>query len=176
MRCWLMARLSMHLSPGQIAQRTVRAVLLIGAMLCAVAPQGKSASAHAYLDRSIPGANAIVSTAPERVQIWFTEQLERTYTGAELYDATGQRVAGTRFQFDDQNRYAASLVLPAGLPNGTYSVIWRTLSAADGHRAQGYFAFTIGTTADVRTFIPPAISESGGPPEWLRAVSRWLAL
>lgn len=171
-----MARLSVQRSPGQIGQKVVRAALLIGAMLCAVALQGQSASAHAYLDRSLPDANAIVSTAPERVQLWFTEPLERTSTGADLYDATGQRVAGTRFQVDDQNRYAASLILPSGLPNGTYSVVWRTLSAADGHRAQGYFAFTVGTIADVRTFIPPAIPESSGAPEWLRAASRWLAL
>ncbi len=154
----------------------VRVVVLVVTALGAAFVTSSTASAHAALDRSSPGANAIVSTAPERVQLWFTEPLERTYTGAELYDSTGQPVPGATFHFDDQNRYAASLSLPPALQNGTYSVVWRTLSAADGHRAQGYFAFTIGTAADVRTFIPPVAAASSGPPEWLRAVSRWLAL
>ena len=39
--------------------------------------------------------------------------------------------------------------MPSGLANGTYSILWRTLSTVDGHTAQGYLPFTIGTEADV---------------------------
>ena len=47
--------------------------------------------------------------------------------------------------------------IPAGLGNGTYSLLWRTLSTVDGHTAQGYLPFTIGTEADVRIVAPPAV-------------------
>lgn len=161
---------------GRIPIFRLAAVILLLVLGSIVLAPAERAAAHAYLERSTPAANAIVSSPPERVQLLFTEPLERTYTGAELYNYRGEVVSGTSFEFDDQNRYAASLVLPADLPNGTYSVVWRTLSSADGHPAQGYFSFTIGTAADVRTFIPPAVSETEGPPEWLRAVSRWLPM
>ena len=64
---------------------------------------------------------------------------------------------------------------PDDLPRGTYSVVWRTLSAADGHRFSGYFAFTIGSSSDVQTVIPPSFSDSGGPPFWVEVLSRWFA-
>jgi copper transport protein len=67
--------------------------------------------------------------------------------------------------------------MPSGLVNGTYSLLWRTLSTADGHTAQGYLPFTIGTEADVRIVaVPEAAAPAGGLPEWMLPVSRWLAL
>jgi len=67
--------------------------------------------------------------------------------------------------------------IPPGLSNGTYSLLWRTLSTADGHTAQGYLPFTIGTQADVRTAAPPSVADnSSALPEWLLAAARWLAL
>jgi copper transport protein len=66
--------------------------------------------------------------------------------------------------------------LPNGLGNGTYSVVWSTLSADDGHPAQGYFAFTIGTEADVQSVSTPTVSTSHGAPQWMRSSSRWAAL
>ena len=70
-----------------------------------------------------------------------------------------------------------SVQIPSGLGNGTYSLLWRTLSAADGHTAQGYLPFTIGTQADVRIVAPPwCATASSALPEWALAAARWLAL
>src|SRR5690606_34138130 len=45
----------------------------------------------------------------------------------------------------------------------------------DGHTAQGYIPFTIGTGADVQNIVPPAATvEETGPPEWTKMVSRWI--
>jgi copper transport protein len=65
--------------------------------------------------------------------------------------------------------------VPPGLANGTYSVLWRTLSSDDGHTAQGYIAFTVGTQSDVRPVVPPATTVSSGPPLWLKSLARWTA-
>nr|MBA2529459.1 c-type cytochrome [Euzebyales bacterium] len=106
----------------------------------------------------------------------FTEPLERSYSTASLADQTGAAVAGATLE-PGPDEYAMTLLVPAGLPNGTYSVLWRTLSTADGHTAEGYLAFTVGTTADIAAVvIPSAVSGAGGPPQWLKTVSRWAAL
>ena len=70
-----------------------------------------------------------------------------------------------------------TVAIPPGLANGTYSLLWRTLSTVDGHTAQGYLPFTIGTDADVRIVAPPAVETTAGAlPEWALSVARWLAL
>jgi len=146
-------------------------LFLVGSLLL----MPRSAAAHAALEESDPTANAIMATAPARVTLTYTEPLERSYSRAELYDQAGNLVDGaaSRAGADD---FQMVVDLPAGLPNGTYSVLWRSLSTADGHTAQGYFAFTVGTAADVQTVVPPALTATEGPPDWLRTVSRWLAL
>ncbi|MEA2527203.1 MAG: copper transport protein, partial [Thermomicrobiales bacterium] len=153
-----------------------RALVAALALFLALALHVQPASAHAFLESSDPPANSVMALWPQQVTMRFTEPLEHSYTRAELYDQTGTKVPGTSFQFDDSDRNVLMLSIPSNLPNGTYTVVYRTLSAADGHDAHGYFAFTIGTQADVVNVIPPATTDSSGPPEWLRTVSRWIPL
>ncbi|HEY7031352.1 MAG TPA: copper resistance protein CopC [Thermomicrobiales bacterium] len=152
------------------------ALILPLALLLALFLGVRSISAHAFLESSDPAANAILATWPPIVTMRFTEPLEHNYTRADLFDQSGKQVAGTSFQFVDSDRNSMTLRLPNGLPNGTYTVVYRTLSAADGHEAQGYFAFTVGTQSDVVNVIPPATIGGSGPPQWLRSVSRWIPL
>lgn len=133
------------------------------------------ASAHAAFDQSDPAPNAVVETAPPEVTIRFTEPLEETYTQAKLFDQTGADVAGTSFRISDTDQHALVLALPASLSNGTYTVAWQNLSAADGHRLQGYFAFTVGTAADVGAAAGITLDD-GVVPFWLGGVARWTAL
>ncbi|MCC6312663.1 MAG: CopD family protein [Thermomicrobiales bacterium] len=147
-------------------------VLLAAAGLAAPSP----AAAHAFVESSTPTANAVLPSEPSEVRLRFTEPLERSYSKAELFDQNGQALPGAVSRFtDDPNEMILSM--PAGLPNGTYSVLWRTLSTADAHTAQGYIPFTIGTQKDVRPVAAPAVTAvSTGAPAWAQAASRWLAL
>ncbi len=147
--------------------------LVLLAVLCAGNP--RHATAHAFLKSSDPVASAVLPTAPAGMTLRFTEPLERSYSRAQLYDQNGALVQAAISRAGDDD-FTMVLDLPAGLPNGTYSVLWRTLSTADGHTAQGYVPFTIGTAADVRTIVVPTGTVSSGPPSWLRAISRWVAL
>lgn len=132
------------------------------------------AAAHAALEESDPAANAILPTAPTTATMKFTERLEPSYTRAELYNQAGELVPGASARIGD-TEYLLVVDLPAGLPNGTYSILWRNLSLDDGHTAQGYIPFTIGTGADVQNIVPPAATvEETGPPEWTKMVSRWI--
>jgi copper transport protein len=163
------------------SRRRVRPLLLVWivvvvALLGTLALTAAPASAHAFLKESDPAANAILPTSPPQVTLRFTERLERSYSQAELYDQTGTVVAGTASHAGDT---ASTMILdlPPGLPNGTFSVLWRTLSEDDGHTAQGYIAFTIGSEQDVQAVIVPAGATTGvaGPSRWATA-GRWLSL
>ena len=64
--------------------------LLLIAILLAVATG--SASAHANLVRSDPAAGASLTKAPTKVQLWFSEELEPSFSSAVIYDGTRNRV------------------------------------------------------------------------------------
>lgn len=145
-------------------------------LLLAIGSRPAPVAAHAFLVASEPAANAVLPDTPTRVAMTFSEPLERVAsTKAALYDQFGQKVESATLQFDLQNRNMMILVLPDRLPRGTYSVLWQTLSAADGHRAQGYIPFTIGTVDDIRSVVPPEFGTSAGPPEWLQTAARWVS-
>lgn len=156
----------------------VRARLAPAIAICfclfAILSSGRDASAHAFLDHSDPAANAILSTAPTTMNLFFTERLETEATAAWLVDHTGATIPGTSFQISAPKQL--TVILPGGLSNGTYSVVWKNLSADDGHPATGYVPFTIGTAADVQAVTAPATDgASTGAPQWLRTTSRWAA-
>ena len=148
-------------------------------LLCLVAQlslPARPVAAHAFLESSDPVANAVLPTAPQSVTLTFTEPLETSYSRAELFDETGAQVPGATSTIGPEPR-SMTVQIPPGLGNGTYSLLWRTLSTVDGHTAQGYLPFTIGTEADVRIVAPPAVeTTSGALPEWALSVARWLAL
>src|ERR687894_2202336 len=138
----------------------VRSTVMV--LLCIVAHLALPASpvaAHAFLESSDPAANAVLQNAPQSVTLTFTEPLERSYSRAELFDATGAQIPGATSSIGPEPR-SMIVLIPPGLSNGTYSLVWRTLSTVDGHTAQGYLPFTIGTEADVRIAAPPSVAES----------------
>ncbi|CAA9548263.1 MAG: hypothetical protein AVDCRST_MAG49-1544 [uncultured Thermomicrobiales bacterium] len=152
-----------------LAVASLLVTLVVGALL---APR---TAAHAALRASDPPANAVLPAAPRTIALRFTEPLERAASGIHLLDRTGERVAGTSVQFPG-DPYLMEIALPGGLPNGTYTVAWHNLSAADGHTQEGYFTFTVGDAADVTTGVAPVAATTGGPPAWLLSGTRWLAL
>lgn len=154
---------------------TVIGLLLAVLLLMIPWMSAPPAAAHAGFADSDPEPNAVVAAPPAAVTIRFTEPLERSYSTAELYDQQGEVVSGTSVEAG-ANEYELRLLLPKDLPNGTYSVLWRTLSTADGHTAQNYFAFTIGSEDDVAAVDgPDADAEPLDTPLWLRTVARWTA-
>jgi copper transport protein len=152
------------------------AILMVLCIMAHLAPPASPVAAHAFLESSDPVANAVLPTAPQSITLTFTEPLETSYSRAELFDETGALVSGTTTTIGPEPR-SITVEMPPGLGNGTYSLLWRTLSTVDGHTAQGYLPFTIGTDADVRIVVPPAVETSSGTlPEWALSVARWLAL
>ncbi len=155
--------------PGWLLVAALLAILVAGSM-----PTGTLA--HAALDTSTPVAGEVLAAAPDSVSLTFTEPLEQSYSRLQIFDSQGVEVPGTTLSFGDDG-YSMSLALPGGMANGTYSVLWRTLSEADGHTAQNYITFTVGTNADIAPVVIPGTSSgTDDVPQWAKTASRWAAL
>ena len=113
----------------------MRTVLAFVAILLAAAGP---ASAHAFLERSNPGAGAVVTTPPGTLTLDFSEPLEPAFSGVVLSDTKGRAVAGTATTVAGSHM---SVIVPALAP-GAYKVRWHALSI-DTHRTQGTFSFTV---------------------------------
>lgn len=115
----------------------MRSVLTILVLLAAT----EIASAHAALDHAVPRVGSTVTQAPKEVVLWFTEQLEPTFSSIEVRNEQGAAVtAGRAAVGGDRTQLRVPL---KKLSAGTYRVIWRVLSV-DTHRTEGNFTFRVG--------------------------------
>ena len=121
--------------------------LLAAPLLAALALAG-TAQAHPKLLASTPSANASV-VKPGKIELKFSEALIGPMTGAELV-MTGMpgmanhapmKITGFTAAIG-QDRKTLTLMLRRALAAGTYRVTWHAV-AADTHRVQGTFTFTV---------------------------------
>lgn len=135
------------------APRAVRRALMGAALALLTAA---SVSAHASLVRSNPANRANLVSAPERVQLWFSERLEPAFSRLGVVDAEGQSVDRGDVQVgpDDPTRLSVGI---APLGPGRYTVRFRVLSV-DGHVVEGQISFTVrrpsGTAGSRRSARP----------------------
>jgi copper transport protein len=104
------------------------------------------ASAHANLVRSDPPADSVLPSGqvPAQVQIWFSEQPDPTYSSIRVVDARGMTVSVGNATVAPTNNQSLIIALKPKLPDGNYTVIWKTASAVDGHIVQSAFSFVVG--------------------------------
>jgi copper resistance protein C len=96
---------------------------------------------HASLVRSSPARRATLTTAPDRVQLWFNEAIEPKFSSVSVWDSAGQQVdlVDARVEPDDPKRLTVGL---KPLTRGAYRVRFRVLSV-DGHVVESEFPFTL---------------------------------
>jgi copper resistance protein C len=111
---------------------TAVALLLAGSQL---------AHAHAYPTHQDPSAGATVSASQKTVAIDFDDGLEPAFSSITVTDAQGHAATSGKAEVDASNRKHMSVAL-APLTPGIYAVAWVAV-AADGHRTQGHYAFTV---------------------------------
>jgi len=124
-----------------------------------------AALAHADYLRSRPGAGANVAEAPERVDIWFTQELFRRAgeNWIEVVGPDGVPVQEGEAEIDDDDRAHMWVDLQAPFSPGDYRVTWRTLSAADGDTEEGEFTFRFDPQVAV-TSTPMGEEFASSPP------------
>src|SRR5579875_1265983 len=99
--------------------------------------------AHAVLLRSDPAQDAVLNTAPSQVRMWFSEDLNPTFSTAAVVNGRNQRVDLHNAHVSPDNPQEMDISLQANLPPAVYVVIWRTQSADDGHILVGSFIFSV---------------------------------
>jgi copper transport protein len=155
--------------------RRIGMVLLVAGL--AVGVGAPPASAHALLKRSVPADGSSVSRAPRALLLFFTEPPDPSLSIVSVLDATGKPVHGIgppQPVPGDPNGLRVS-VAPGTLPDGVYTVAWRTVSKTDGHVTAKAFSFGVGVPSS--SVGPPR----GGPsapttpsPTALAVAARWL--
>lgn len=114
--------------------------LMRGALALAFIGSAQLALAHALPRVQNPGPGATVS-APHEVAIDFGEALEPTFSKLIVTDAKGTQVNTAKSSVDSNDKKHMSVALP-DLSPGVYKVQWAAV-AADGHRTQGHYNFTV---------------------------------
>ncbi|MFL6270755.1 MAG: copper resistance CopC/CopD family protein [Actinomycetes bacterium] len=135
---------------------------------------GPAAAAHGSLQSSEPAGGSSLERAPAAVTLRFSERPDPNLSTVRVLDSGGRVVAGGPAR-PVAGRPLELQVPTAGLPAGGYTVSWRIVSAVDGHRTDGVFAFGVGAAAAPRLPASQAAAEvRGGPgPALLAVAGRW---
>jgi methionine-rich copper-binding protein CopC len=114
------------------------------------------AQAHAEYDHSDPATGATVAAAPATVTVVFTEELVSQGSSLEVRDSTNTRVdTGNSQVVNATPKNTMTIGLKPGLPPGSYTVAWTTLSADDGDKDSGTFSFSVGVPAPAPAATTP---------------------
>jgi copper transport protein len=133
------------------------AAALALALLGALAP---AAGAHALLQRSVPERGAQLATAPDQVEMDFSEGVEIAFGAIKVYDATGRQVqTGEPFHPRGDASAVAVRVKPGGAQGG-YTATYRVISA-DAHPVSGGFTFQVGQGGAATASVAQLLSGDG---------------
>lgn len=132
-------------------------LVLFCVVLAGAAPP---ALGHAVLLDTAPGADARLDAAPERIELLFNEPVEPVRL--RILDAEGTEVGGQTRALGER----VAVALPEELPDGSYIVSWRVISA-DSHPVGGSFRFAVGAESDGAP-APPEL-DAGSEAGWRAA-------
>ena len=97
--------------------------------------------AHAYPKTSDPQPNARLDVPPAHIAITYDSAIDSRGSSMLLMDSSGATVPTAGDTVDGNTR--ASISPTIDLASGPYTVAWTSLSAEDGHAAQGFYTFVI---------------------------------
>jgi len=144
----------------------LRRALLIGAALLGIAA-GRG-EGHALLRSSVPSDGLRLARPPAAVRLTFTEEPEPRLSVVRVLDSSGRAVHRGRALPEAGDPSTLSVALEA-LPNGVYTIAWRTVSRIDGHLTSGALTFGVGVDP-----IEAADSSAAPPyPPLLGLAGRW---
>lgn len=156
-------------------RRLVLAALVGLAVIALVVLTATYASAHAGLRGSDPAPDSVLAAAPRAVELTFTEAVTLTPDSLRVFGPDGDQVddGGVGHVHDDAATVAVGLT--DDLPDGTYLVSYRVVSA-DSHPIGGAYTFSVGHPS--ATPVPGGGSgATGGGTDAVDislGISRWL--
>ncbi|HEY4034008.1 MAG TPA: copper resistance protein CopC [Ktedonobacteraceae bacterium] len=137
-----------------IIHRLVLMAFSLAFLLFFLFPQ--EANAHAILLRSDPAKDSILPASPDQIRMWFTEDLNPTFSTAYVVNAANSAAnvqKNIKTHVDKDNAHVSAtdskemdVSLKPNLPSAVYVVLYRTQSADDGHILDGSLVFTVAAT------------------------------
>jgi copper transport protein len=119
------------------------------------------AQAHSMLVRAVPAENAVLASAPARVDLYFSEAAAAGLSKINVLDGMGNAVDAGDSQVDPADNTHLSVTLQP-LGDGVYTVVWETVSATDGHQTRGSYPFSVGRAGPA--MMSPARLPAGDAP------------
>ncbi|MFF3848236.1 copper resistance CopC/CopD family protein [Streptomyces sp. NPDC002328] len=123
--------------------RPLTALLLVGAVLALLLGGAGPASAHSTLVRAVPADSSVIKTAPKQITLTFSETVGLNAGSLRVLSPESLRVDTGSVRHAPGTTDTAQVTLAGKLPEGTYTVGWRVVSA-DGHPISGAFTFSLG--------------------------------
>lgn len=111
------------------------------ALVAALATSTGVVLAHAYPKTSDPPPNGRLDAAPAHIGITYDSPVDPRGSAMVLMDSTGGVVPTAPEPVDGSIRTSISPAMDLG--SGPYTVAWTSLSAEDGHTAQGFYTFVV---------------------------------
>ncbi|HKN81600.1 MAG TPA: copper resistance protein CopC [Actinomycetota bacterium] len=131
-----------------------------------------TAFAHASLESSDPSNGELLETAPDRISLTFTEPPDLSLTTIGVLDDTGAPVpTGPPELAPGSDREVRVRLDP--VPDGVYTVTWRTVSATDGHVTSNAFSFGVGVSPEAVRPLTGGVDETE-PPSAAAVAGHWL--
>ncbi|MET9608095.1 copper resistance protein CopC [Streptomyces sp. NPDC006512] len=134
------------------ARRSLTILALVAATFALLLSGAGAASAHASLSGSDPGDGSVLKTDPRHVTLTFTESVSFAEDSLRVLSPENERVNPRPAQHVDGKENTARVELSGKLPQGTYTVAWRVVSA-DGHPISGAFVFSIGKPSETAAVV-----------------------
>ncbi len=131
-----------------------------------------SASAHAYLIKTVPAASGVLDTPPRTVQLTYDEAVEPRFAIISVTNANGKQETTAPVSRDPSDPDTLVVPLRPNLAEGWYLIYWRAISV-DGHPVQGAFTYAVGPNPGPAPQFPvPSIDETATSPNVL--IARWV--
>ena len=132
---------------------------------------GSRVLAHAQLVASSPASGAVLAESPDELRLVFSEPIEGEATSLDLAGLDGTSILERAGTVDPEDPYAL-VAASSNLADGIYTLTWRSLSAADGHVADGFLYFGVG---DVEGSLPVSSGHTvHDETDVVGVIGRWL--
>jgi copper transport protein len=100
--------------------------------------------AHAVLLRSDPPTGRTLNEAPSEVRLLFSEPIDASFSHVQVVDDAGNPVDRGDSHVDPNDERELVVSLVEDLPDGVYTVRWRSLSTIDIHPGSGQYPLFVG--------------------------------
>ncbi|MDQ6670585.1 MAG: copper resistance protein CopC, partial [Chloroflexota bacterium] len=138
------SRAESHAGSGSSLAAGIGILGLVAGVAFGLGQTPATALAHAVLLRSVPPANQTLSRAPDEVRLLFTEPIDIVFSGIHVNNAAGQPVDRSDAHVDSNDDHQLVVSLQPTLPDGIYTVSWRSLSTIDVHPDEGRYPLFVG--------------------------------